>query len=192
MAKSANSVLIVASKDKMQDSIRSLLPPGDFDPVVCVPGGGAARRCLLASAFDVVVINSPLTDESGSELALDIVNDGYSGVLMLVKEDMYERAAYTVEDEGVLCVVKPISPRELYHAIRLVCATAARLRNAVKKTATLQAKMNEIRTVNRAKWILIDRLGMSEPDAHRYIEKQAMDRSVTRAEVAESIIRTYE
>jgi response regulator NasT len=192
MAKSVNSVLIVASKDKMQDSIRSLLPPGDFDPVVCVPGGGAARRCLLAGAFDVVVINSPLTDESGSELALDIVSNSHSGVLMLVKEDMYDQTAYTVENEGVLCVVKPLSQSDLYRAIRLAAATAARLRSTVKKTATLQAKMKEIRTVNRAKWILIERLGMSEPDAHRYIEKQAMDRSVTRAEVAESVIRTYE
>ncbi len=52
--------------------------------------------------------------------------------------------------------------------------------------------MEEIRLVNRAKWILIDVLGMSENDAHRYIEKQAMDRCVTKAEVARGIISTYE
>ena len=42
------------------------------------------------------------------------------------------------------------------------------------------------------KWILISVLGMSEPDAHRYIEKQAMDRSMTRKAVAEEIIKTYQ
>ena len=51
--------------------------------------------------------------------------------------------------------------------------------------------MEEIRLVNRAKWLLISELKMDEPDAHRYIEKQAMDRCVTRREVAEEIIKTY-
>ena len=51
--------------------------------------------------------------------------------------------------------------------------------------------MEEIRCVNRAKWLLIRELKMDEPDAHRYIEKQAMDRCVTKREVAEEIIKTY-
>ena len=51
--------------------------------------------------------------------------------------------------------------------------------------------MNEIRIVNRAKWLLIGELKMTEPDAHRYIEKQAMDRCVSRCQIAEEIIRTY-
>lgn len=51
--------------------------------------------------------------------------------------------------------------------------------------------MEEIRIVNRAKWILISEIKMDEADAHRYIEKQAMDRCVSKREVAESIIKTY-
>jgi len=51
--------------------------------------------------------------------------------------------------------------------------------------------MTEIRLVNRAKWLLIGELTMSEPDAHRYIEKQAMDNGVTKREIAENIIKTY-
>ena len=46
--------------------------------------------------------------------------------------------------------------------------------------------MAEIRLVNRAKWVLIEQLRMTEQEAHRYIEKQAMDRCVTRRAVAES------
>lgn len=51
--------------------------------------------------------------------------------------------------------------------------------------------MAEIRVVNKAKWILISELKMNEPDAHRYIEKQAMDRCVTKQTIAEEIIKTY-
>ena len=51
--------------------------------------------------------------------------------------------------------------------------------------------MEEIRIVNRAKWILIRELKLDEPEAHRYIEKQAMDRCISKRIVAEEIIKTY-
>ena len=51
--------------------------------------------------------------------------------------------------------------------------------------------MAEIRLVNKAKWILISELKMNEPDAHHYIEKQAMDRCITKQTIAEEIIQTY-
>ncbi|MBR6052916.1 MAG: ANTAR domain-containing protein, partial [Clostridia bacterium] len=60
-----------------------------------------------------------------------------------------------------------------------------------KKTLSIEEKMNEIRLVNRAKWLLISELKMTEANAHRYIEKQAMDRCVSRRRVAEEIIKTY-
>ena len=79
----------------------------------------------------------------------------------------------------------------LKEAVQWMAAVRERLRNAEKKTISLEAKMEEIRLVNRAKWMLIEKLQMTEPDAHRYIEKQAMDRCVTKGEVAESILKTY-
>ena len=52
--------------------------------------------------------------------------------------------------------------------------------------------MAEIRTVNHAKWLLIDRLKMAEDDAQHYIEKQAMNLRISKAQLAEDIIRQYE
>ena len=66
-----------------------------------------------------------------------------------------------------------------------------RLRKAEKKTLSIEEKMEEIRIVNRAKWILIRELKLDEPETHRYIEKQAMDRCISKRIVAEEIIKTY-
>ncbi len=66
-----------------------------------------------------------------------------------------------------------------------------RIRRTEKKTLSIEEKMNEIRLVNRAKWLLISELKMTEPDAHRYIEKQAMDRCIPKRRVAEEIIKMY-
>ena len=69
--------------------------------------------------------------------------------------------------------------------------TRERLRGLEKKNATIEEKMEEIRLVNRAKWLLIGELNMTEQEAHRYIEKQAMDRCVTKRAIAEQILSTY-
>lgn len=46
-------------------------------------------------------------------------------------------------------------------------------------------------TVSRAKCLLISYCGMSEEDAHKYIERQAMDKRMSRLEIAQDIVRTY-
>ena len=76
-------------------------------------------------------------------------------------------------------------------SLGLLCGTRERIRRMEQKTATIEEKMEEIRIVNHAKWMLIEQLKMSESEAHRYIEKQAMDRCVTRRAVAEDILQTY-
>ncbi len=72
-----------------------------------------------------------------------------------------------------------------------MAAARERLRSIETKSASLEDKMEEIRLVNRAKWLLISELKMTENEAHRYIEKQAMDRCVSRREVASEIFKTY-
>ena len=66
-----------------------------------------------------------------------------------------------------------------------------RLRRMEEKATSVEEKMEEIRLVNRAKWLLIEQLKMTEAEAHRHIEKQAMDRCTTRREIALGIIKTY-
>ena len=52
--------------------------------------------------------------------------------------------------------------------------------------------MEDIRVVNKAKWFLIEQLKMTEQEAHRYIEKQAMDMRTNKLTVAKQVIKTYE
>ena len=97
-----------------------------------------------------------------------------------------------VENYGVLTFPRPGSRQSITQAVRLIAATHNRLAAFERKAVKLEAKMKEIRLINRAKWLLIDRFNMTEEEAHKYIEKTAMDNCVKRSEIAENIIRTYE
>lgn len=184
-------LLVVGSGDKICDLISEILPGNSYDAPLRARDAGEARRMLQDRTADVVVINTPLSDEFGTELALDIAEDPI-GVILLVKNEVFDQVCYKVEDSGVLTVSKPITRQGFYEAIRMATALAARLGKMEKRNATLQEKMMDIRTVSRAKWLLIERNGMTEQDAHYFIEKKAMDSRKSRREVAEDIIRVYE
>ena len=79
----------------------------------------------------------------------------------------------------------------MLYALNWMESARERLRQLEKKTLSIEEKMLEIRLVNKAKWFLITELSMSEPDAHHYIEKQAMNRCITKRVIAEEIIKTY-
>ena len=93
---------------------------------------------------------------------------------------------------GVFTLAKPVQKSAIYSAAKLLGSMCTRLERMEEKNRSLQEKMSDIRAVNRAKWLLIENLNMSEKDAHYYIEKRAMDTRVPRREVAEGIIRTYD
>ena len=184
-------VLVADSGGKIYDYISQSLPRSDYDPILRAGDAGEARRMLLNAPVDIVIINTPLKDDFGTELALDLA-DGSAGVLLLVKNELYDQICYKVEDSGVLTLGKPTSRQGFYSAVKLLTAMTARLPKLEKANHTLQEKMADIRVVNRAKWLLIEHHHMKEQDAHYFIEKQAMDTRLSRREVAENIIRSYD
>lgn len=186
------SVLAVSTREKFHTSLRQLLPEDRYSPLRCVADVASARRCLLEQSYDIVVISAPLPDEFGSRLALHVANTSAAGVLLLVGAEHYPDISARLSPYGVLTLQKPTTPQLILQSLQLLCGTRERLRKMEQKTATIEEKMAEIRLVNRAKWLLIDHEGLSEQDAHRLIEKQAMDRCVTRRAVAQQIIQRYQ
>ena len=193
MALNKNSyrVLIVGANDKTFALLSQLLQSGSYEQPLRSNTAGETRRMLLETSADIVIVNAPLRDEFGTQLAQNLADDNLA-VILLVPGESYDQVCYKVEDDGVLTLGKPLSSQTLQTAIRLATALRAKLQKLDKKNQALQEKMQDIRTVNRAKWLLMEQLRMTENEAHYYIEKQAMDMRLSRREVAENIIRSYD
>ncbi len=186
------SVLIVTASDTFANSIMPLLPITDYWPVTTVHSISEARRRIVDTAFDIVLINAPLPDDFGMRLAVDICTNSGAGVLLLVKNDHFNDIYAKVVSYGVITLSKPTNMQMVAQNLRILCATRERMRQMEAKQATVEEKIEEIRLVNRAKWLLIECLSMTEAEAHRYIEKQSMDMRLSKREVAENIIKTYQ
>ena len=186
------SVLVVSSSDKISRAIRDVFPLPSFSPFIVVSSVSAAERAVAERTFDLIIVNSPLPDDGGLRFSVDVADRSESTmVLFLVREEQYEEARETLATYGVFTLRKPVSRSVMEAAADWLVSARERFRKAEKKTLSIEEKMNEIRLVNRAKWLLISELKMTESDAHRYIEKQAMDRCIPKRRVAEEIIKTY-
>lgn len=185
------ATLLVSASQSFVKTLQALLPTSVYDPISVRCDAASARRALLENRFDIVIVNTPLPDEFGTALALDACADSGAGVLLLVRAELFPQVNEQASPGGVLTLPKPLSQTLVFQSLTLLRGTRERLRRMEQKTATLEEKMQEIRLVNHAKWVLIEQLKMTEEQAHKYIEKQAMDRCITRRAVAENILSTY-
>lgn len=185
------SVLVVSSSETFILSLRGILIPTVYSPVQTAGSIAEAQRAVAERSFDLILINTPLHDDFGIRFAIDACKGKNSVVMLLIKTELYDEVFSKVMESGVMTLRKPTSMPSLLQSLDWMCSMRERLRGFEKKAVSLEDKMAEIRIVNRAKWALIESLKMTEADAHRYIEKQAMDRCVTRREIAEGILLTY-
>ena len=185
------SVLIVSASEKFQNTLRSLLPETSCSPIVTVSHIGAAERARNGQDFDLVFVNSPLPADAGIRFAIDCCRAGGTVVLLFAAAALYDSIQSRVEKHGVFVLPRPVPRDAILRGLNWMAAARERLRSYEKKVQPVEEKMEEIRLMNRAKWLLTSELKMSEPDAHHYITHQAMDRCCSKRTVAEEIIRLY-
>lgn len=181
------SVMIISQNVKMVDFIKSAMPPDKFFPVHVVTNASQARRKLLSSPVDIVVIMTPLPDEFGTKLAQDLSSE--YAVAIIVKPELLERAAYKLEPFGIVTLPSTLYKTVLYQSLMLLGASVTKMKRLSRERDKLKAKLGEVRLVIRAKSLLISERFMTEDEAHRYIEKAAMDSGRKKGEIAAEIIK---
>ena len=186
-----DKTLIISGSEQALSLLSDLMKSYNGSQIVSASSGNEARRLINRTDFDMVIISTPLPDEFGNELAATIAEKTSAGVMLICKSDIAEEISEKVEVYGVCVLAKPLNKTLFFHSVKLLQATRARMLSVMKEYSKLQTKIEESRLINRAKCILIQYLKLTEPQAHRYIEKQAMDRCVKRGQIAENIIKTY-
>ena len=186
------SALIITYTEKSAVSIAELLRAYSEFNIVHAHSAGKARRILLERDFDFVIINAPMPDETGENLARQIAIKELSQVILIVNSEIYEMVSAVCESDGILTISKPMDKEIFRQALSLAKSMHARLLKMQTENESIKQKIENIRIVDRAKSILISSCGMSEQEAHRYIEKKAMDTRTAKRAVSERIIHNYE
>ena len=147
-----------------------------------------ARRCILERYYTIVVINSPLPDESGVEFAIDTARQCNASILLIVPAGIYAETVERAADHGIMVIEKPIPVHRINYMMRYLSARQSRLKKLELSVQAAEEKVQEIRLVDKAKFYLVEHRHMTEDEAHRYIGKQAMDHGTSRKRIAQEIL----
>lgn len=180
--------MIVSAGAAANEYLAARLAELGYRRPVIVPSGAEARRRMLAESFELILVNAPLPDEFGHELCADAAGQTDAGVMLLAKAAAVEQLLAPLNGEGVLVVPKPFSAALFLQAVHMAAASNHRLQRLRQENDRIQAKLAQLRLISRAKCLLIQYKQMTEAEAHRLIEKQAMDTRRSRGDVAQDII----
>ena len=173
--------ILVSESSGLAQTLPYRLPCG-FPAQIKSAGAGELRSLAAERPVDGLILSS-----NELNFALEVAEHSYTAVLVVAKGDTSALNETCARSGVMVCTTENLSA-----VLPCFLACCARLRALCTETVSLKRKLDDTRIVTRAKLLLMSRLKMSEAEAHRYIEKTAMDTGAKRREVAESIIRTYE
>lgn len=134
-------VLIASGTERGTEYLTSVLDGNEYDASSPVSSAAEARRRLDSVAYDIVIVNTPLKDEFGADFAANAAENGVSGVILIVKNEIFDQISYKTEDSGVIVLSKPLSGNMIMQAIHIASALHARACQGKRK------KMNPCRSV---------------------------------------------
>jgi two-component system, response regulator PdtaR len=188
-ATTAGRRIVVAEDEALirLDLVEMLREEG-YDVVGEAGDGEEAVRLVEQHRPDVVVLDVKMPGLDGLSAAERIGEQRLAAVVMLTafsQRELVERA----RDAGALAyVVKPFTRADLVPAIEIALSRHAELVALEAEVADLAERFETRKRVDRAKSMLMTSLGLTEPDAFRWIQKTSMDRRLSMREVADAVL----
>ena len=185
------NVLILSASESFNAILDNILPQGIYPEKHFFSSFANASKALESKSYDFIIVNTTAQADAGIRFALNASKTNSSIVLLLVKSEDYDETYDKVADHGIFLLSKPLGKQTLLATISCMVSAKERMRSLTNKVHLAEEQAAEIRLTNRAKWLLIGKEGMTEQEAHRFIEKQAMDSCSPRKKIALEIIHKY-
>lgn len=184
--------LIISRSEQSAVSLSELLRNESYTQISTSKTSKEAKKLAENDEFDLICINAPLADETGIELSEYFAKTTRSCVVIIVPQKNADSVNDALTEHGVLVIAKPINRHLFHHFLQFTECFKMRMLCVTEENEKLRHMVEDMKIINRAKLLLISCLNMSEEQAHRYLEKQAMDLRTSKLQIAKQVIKTYE
>lgn len=188
MSKKKPTVLVAEDEALIRLDLVELLGEEGYDVVGQASDGEEAVSLARKLQPDLVIMDVKMPKMDGIAAAEIIAEERIAPIVMLTafsQRDLVERA----RDAGAMAyVVKPFDASDVVPAIEIAMGRFAELKAIEDELATLEERFESRKIIDQAKGILQKDLGLTEPEAFRWIQKTAMDLRKSMRDVAEGVI----
>ncbi len=186
--KRPKKVLIAEDEALIRLDLVELLTEEGFEVVGQAADGEEAVKLARELEPDLIIMDVKMPGMDGITAAEIIGEERIAPILMLTafsQSELVERA----RDAGVMgYLVKPFGASEVVPAIEVAIGRFAEMRAIEEELANLEDRFESRKIIDQAKGMLQEGLGLTEPEAFRWIQKTAMDLRKSMREVAEGVI----
>lgn len=187
---SASHRRVVVAEDEAlirMDIVETLRDNG-FEVVGEAGDGEAAVALATELRPDLVVMDVKMPKLDGISAAERLAKDNIAPVVLLTAFSQKELVDRAKDAGAVAYITKPFTPSSLLPAIEIALARQEQIHALEAEVGDLTERFETRKLVDRAKGLLNEKMGLSEPDAFRWIQKASMDRRLTMRDVAVAII----
>ncbi|MFP4310559.1 MAG: ANTAR domain-containing response regulator [Nitriliruptoraceae bacterium] len=185
-------VLIAEDEALIRLDLKEMLQEEGFEVVAEVADGASAVRLTRELRPDLVILDVKMPVMDGIQAAEEIAKERLAAILMLTafsQRDLVEQARRA---GAMAYLVKPFQKHDLLPAVEIAAGRFRDLSGLEREVDDLQGRLEARKLVERAKGLLQEREQLSESDAFRFIQRQAMERRLTMRQVAEQVIERFE
>ena len=151
-----------------------------------------ALRLIDAHRPDVLICAVGLPETDGVEVTRKVMATAACPVVLLTSHTDPAVSARAIEAGALGFLAKPLRAEELGPALDLAVSRFREMQAVRRENETLRRSLEGRKLIERAKGILMQRLGLSEPEAFRKIQKTAMDSRKPMTEIAQALLLTEE
>ncbi|WP_421083988.1 ANTAR domain-containing response regulator [Rothia nasimurium] len=185
----ARTVIVAEDEALIRLDIVEILKDQGYKVIAETDNGKKAVELAEEHQPDLVLmdVNMPIMD--GIEAAGLISEKQLAPVVLLTAFSQKELVDRATEAGAMAYVVKPFTPNDLIPAIEVAMSRYEQIRALQDEVANIKDQFETRKLVDRAKSLLMTKMGLSEPEAFRWIQKTSMDRRLSMREVAETIVK---
>ncbi len=169
------------------DIVETLRDHG-FEVVAEASDGEKAVALAEELRPDLVVMDVKMPLMDGISAAEILTKKKIAPVVLLTAFSQRELVERASEAGALAYVVKPFTPNDLIPAIDIALGRYAQIQALEDEVADMAERLETRKVLDRAKGILNNTMGLTEPEAFRWIQKASMDRRLTMKEVAQTVI----
>ena len=181
-------VVVAEDESLIRLDIVEILRDNGFDVVGEAGDGETAVQLATELRPDLVVMDVRMPQLDGIKAAERLTRDHIAPVVLLTAFSQKELVEQASEAGALAYVVKPFTPNDLLPAIEIALARYAQIVALESEVADMVERFETRKLVDRAKGLLNEKMGLSEPEAFRWIQKASMDRRLTMHDVAQAVI----
>lgn len=140
---------------------------------------------------DVAIVDYKLRGMNGHEVSEILVSEKLCPVIALIGESEVEYFVNLSQDPIFISIIKPCSKQTLINTISLMVKTSKSIIKLENEVDDLKKAQNNKEVIDQAKKLLMENMHLTEEEAHRRIQKQSMDKGLSKTRIAEAIILMY-